>query len=151
MFILFIINCYTANLAAYLTLNNVQTNIKSLADLYSQETIKIGTYSHILNLLKVLWIIASASVPEFNIHLIFQGSTVPIHTTIAGKIENQRNGDLTTKAILKRVLEADNFATIFYQSTYRTLDYDTFCQLHMIGDPIPLQYFLAMVLQKGSY
>ena len=40
---LIIVNCYTANLAAFLTINKVDTSIKSAEDLVSQATFRIGT------------------------------------------------------------------------------------------------------------
>ena len=52
---------------------------------------------------------------------------------------------------MKRLLESEDFAAIFYQSTYRTLDIGTYCKLHKIDEAIPLQYFLAMAIQKGLH
>ena len=53
VFILIMLNCYTANLAAFLTNNNAKSNLNSINDLLKQNEINFGTYPFIYNLLKV--------------------------------------------------------------------------------------------------
>ena len=44
MFVLLMVSCYTANLAAFLTVNNVDKSINSVQDLISQTKFKYGTF-----------------------------------------------------------------------------------------------------------
>ena len=44
MFILLMVSSYTANLAAFLTVNRMENKIKSAENLANQEEIKYGTY-----------------------------------------------------------------------------------------------------------
>ena len=43
MFVLILINCYTANLAAFLTIQKIDNRIESAEDLLGQETVRFGT------------------------------------------------------------------------------------------------------------
>ena len=43
MFVLILVNCYTANLAAFLTIQKIGNGIQSAEDLVSQETVGFGT------------------------------------------------------------------------------------------------------------
>ena len=45
MFILLMVSSYTANLAAFLTVDKMVTPIKSAEDLVNQEKVKYGTFS----------------------------------------------------------------------------------------------------------
>ena len=42
LFVLIVVNCYTANLAAYLTINKIDSTIRSAEDLVSQDSIRFG-------------------------------------------------------------------------------------------------------------
>ena len=53
MFILFIINCYTANLAAFLTNNSARPTLNSLEDVLNEGGLEIGTHEYIHGLMKV--------------------------------------------------------------------------------------------------
>ena len=53
MFILFIINCYTANLAAFLTNNSANPTLHSLEDVLN-EGVEIGSHEYIHGLMKVI-------------------------------------------------------------------------------------------------
>ena len=62
MFVLFMLSCYTANLAAFLTIDNMDTTINSVQDILRQEQIKVGVYdenSTTLHLLKVRRVLKS--------------------------------------------------------------------------------------------
>lgn len=43
MFVLILINCYTANLAAFLTIQKIDNKIESAEDLLGQEMVRFGT------------------------------------------------------------------------------------------------------------
>ena len=43
LFVLVLVNCYTANLAAYLTINKIDSTIRSAEDLVSQDRLRFGT------------------------------------------------------------------------------------------------------------
>ena len=43
MFVLILINCYTANLAAFLTIQKIDNRIESAEDLLGQEMVRFGT------------------------------------------------------------------------------------------------------------
>ena len=42
LFVLVLVNCYTANLAAYLTINKIDSTIRSAEDLVSQDRLRFG-------------------------------------------------------------------------------------------------------------
>ena len=43
MFVLLIVSCYTANLAAFLTVNKIENKVNSVDDLLNQNEIQYGT------------------------------------------------------------------------------------------------------------
>ena len=43
-FVLFLLSCYTANLAAFLTIQRMETPINSVEQLLSQPHVKIGSF-----------------------------------------------------------------------------------------------------------
>ena len=56
MFVLLMLSCYTANLAAFLTIDKMDSSINSVEDLLRQNQVKVGVYQEgatVLNLLKV--------------------------------------------------------------------------------------------------
>ena len=56
MFVLLMLSCYTANLAAFLTIDKMDSSINSVEDLLRQNQVKVGVYEEsatVLNLLKV--------------------------------------------------------------------------------------------------
>ena len=42
LFVLVVVNCYTANLAAYLTINKIDSTIRSAEDLVRQDRLRFG-------------------------------------------------------------------------------------------------------------
>ena len=58
MFVLLMMSCYTANLAAFLTIDKMDSTINSVEDLLIQNQVQVGAYhenSTVLRLLKVFW------------------------------------------------------------------------------------------------
>ena len=56
MFVLLMLSCYTANLAAFLTIDKMDFTINSVEDILRQNQIKVGVYEEsatILHTLKV--------------------------------------------------------------------------------------------------
>ena len=56
MFVLLMLSCYTANLAAFLTIDKMDSSINSVEDLLRQNQVKVGVHDEstaVLNLLKV--------------------------------------------------------------------------------------------------
>ena len=50
LFVLVVVNCYTANLAAYLTINKIDSTIRSAEDLVRQDRLRFGVVKSGLNL-----------------------------------------------------------------------------------------------------
>lgn len=57
MFVLLIVNCYTANLAAFLTISKIENTINSAEDLVNQNEIDYGTLENgsTFKILKVIF------------------------------------------------------------------------------------------------
>ena len=56
MFVLLMLSCYTANLAAFLTIDKMDSTINSVEDVLKQNQVKVGVYEEsatVLTLLKV--------------------------------------------------------------------------------------------------
>ena len=60
MFVLILINCYTANLAAFLTIQRIDNKIESAEDLLGQEMVRFGTLR------------SGTSLKELNVRIIIR-------------------------------------------------------------------------------
>ena len=125
MFVLLIVSCYTANLAASLTSKKLNTQINSAEDLIKSD-IKFGTYE--------------------------SGSTMSMLKESKLKILNDlargENIKFEDGHGLNRVLSED-FALISEDGTLNRYQGEKRCLLYKVGEPL-IKVYQAMGLQKSN-
>ena len=131
MFVLLIVSCYTANLAASLTSKKLDTPINSAEDLIKSD-IKFGTFE------------SSSSLS------MLRGSKLKILNDLVRaidslgeniKFEDRQNG-------LNRVLSED-FALISEDGTLDSYQEENRCLLYKVGEPL-IKVYQAIGLQKSK-
>ena len=132
-FALMIVSSYTASLAAFLAVSNLQPPLRTMADLTTQNTIKYGT-------------IANTHVNAF-----FRNSKVDPYRRIYQDITSSPNG-LMVKDIneaLRRV-HSGEYAFIWDSSEIRQI-VNSDCSLMELGEPFEINSYAIAVPQGALY
>ena len=121
MFVLLMVSCYTANLAAFLTVNKIENSINSVEDLISQTEFKYGTHEN-GSLVRFL---EESRIESYNImikNIKRQGMWAP-----EGSIENK----------IDKVLN-ENYALLTEEQA-KPID-ERMCSIEVIGEPLNIVY-----------
>ena len=119
MFVLLMVSSYTANLAAFLTVSNIDKTINSVEDLISQSVFKYGTYKN-----------------GFNVDILKQ-SKIENHNKLIENIEKLETWAPPGPAAIDKVLN-ENYALMTDEQSL-PID-ERKCLIEVVGEPLNIVY-----------
>ena len=129
LFVLLMISCYTANLAAFLTVTKYDKTITSVEDLISQTKLKYGTFRN---------------SPSYK---LLKNSKIPAYNTLAENIRSRNMFiDVVGAEAIDKVLNED-IVLIAEDQSVPGVNSD--CFLEIVGEPLHVVYH-GIGLQKSK-